>query len=1247
MEKKSLILHYPFDETENPLKNEGINKNPGAALCGPKLPYIEEKDGRKGLTFCGGKNGTSYVQLPEDILQSVSDEDGLTVAAWVNLSKAGSVWERIVDFGRGDMGPYMFLTRMLHGECLSGSPMVADCKAIAPENEWIHVVFSVLGTKGGTLSSAGPRVYLNGELAGDGLISQTSSGTYLKLRNWFEEIGQKGIYTKNYLGHSQFAADGDLAGTISDFRLYNTVLEEADIIDLMCESLTDKEIVNLAADKYLKAPSKIITNDIVLPESLMEGRVQVKWDSSKPKALDGRGKKGSIDEADFVVLTASLSCGSESTTKSFEVTVLPSDIAPYELNINADKTVLNISKTLYGLFFEDINHSADGGIYAEMIQNRSFEEFEYEIYDHRSGENGKGAGRKHDPLKYWFGTLDKVRVKNKGGLRDFFCLKDRDANAYYIEADKGCVLQNRGFCDNRMKCAMPFYKGEKYDFSIWAKGAAGGKITVALYAEDGTAVSEKAEIEIEGTDWKKYFCKDIEAFNDATGYIEISFSEKISADMISLFPQKVWGSEGDGTSKSAHENYRGNPNYRLRRDLVQTLYDMHPRFLRFPGGCISEGSYIWDNVYDWKDSVGDVEIRKENYNVWGYTMTLGLGYMEYFQLAEDLGAEPLPVMACGVLCQARSDYANPAGGALRDKYISNFVDLIDFAIGQDFNNKWAALRREMGHPKPFDLHLLGVGNENWGPEFYANFELFENAIREHMDRFYPGYELTIVSTAGAQADDEAYEEGWRYLLGLLTQGREVAFTDGESSTQPKLMTWYKYKPDYLDTIVDEHYYRDNNYLLENVDRYTYYNRTYNGKWADEAHMPKVFVGEYASNEKNTLAGAVAEAATMIGYERNSDVVRLASTAPLFNQPGEDGTYRWTPDCIWFDQEKIWLTPTYHVQKLFASNIGTRLVETSYSKYEKGELRLQKQHGGILIETEGDVDILTVRVYSAVDNLLLYEQDFAKGTGAFVIEKDNEATFEITESGLKVRGGRLLMYDAACDFERAVVKVLAIRRGKESYVCAGLGLRLLNGSFSKDSMDLHEYCVGDGIRGTGLKVFKEGVEGYALGDYSCGYYAGNLRKAYLEDVPVDEKITLSLNLGGRDGDTLSCHYEKGDGLNETSAEHFAEITTRLDAYDKELFSSVTRDEDYLYIKLVNASEESKKVRINIKNDANDKVNNYKGYKYTVSGNAETAHIPNITTKSNSAIDVKEKEAVLGSEFAALIDAVSVNVYKIKL
>lgn len=1241
--EQNMIAWYPFDDSADVGKDiSGHGKT--AVAKGEKKPFIREVFGRKAAVFQGEKFGASYFELPNDILKDVKDDAGFTVSVWLCCEKAISVWERILDCGRGEDKPFLFLTRFLRGVCHPGEDLAADAGKACPIGEWVHIAMTIDGTKGGSLSSAGPRVYMDGELVADGFISQTSSDTYKKLREWFAMMADGSNYAYNYIGHSQFPADADFCGAMSDFRIYKEALSEEEIISLMCESLSEEEILGLVRDKFLPDPPKIITGDIHLPDKLMEERVSVAWSCNFTDVISGSGKVTPMAEPVGVRIKAVLTCGSHSVEKKFFSTVIPENVAPYELTIHGDKEVLDISKTLYGLFYEDINNAADGGIYAEMINNRSFEEFTYKVYDSKSGENGISAGRDHEPLRFWFGDLDKVTVKNEGGLNEYFGLADADANAYYVEVQSGAVIYNRGFCDKNLKHSMNLIEGEGYQFSIWAKSASGAKIKVTLLDDKENKAGNQVEVVVDASgEWKKYKAEKLVADRRVMGQISLEFEGNAEIDMVSLMPDNVWGAAEESVSKSAHANYNGNSNYRLRRDLVEALVELHPTFLRFPGGCISEGSYIWENVYDWKDSVGDVEARKENYNVWGYTMTMGLGYMEYFQLAEDLNAEPLPVMACGVLCQARSDYANPAGGRLQEKYISNFTDLIDFAISTDFEgNEWAALRKKMGHEAPFGLHYLGVGNENWGTEFFASFEDFKHAIDVHMEKNYPGYNLTIISTAGAQADDDAYQGGWKFLAGYQHGTETVRFTDGEKSFQ-KEVSWYPYEKNYLSTIVDEHYYRSNEYLLENVDRYNYYYRPYEDGKLVENQVSKVFVGEYASSDKNTLAGAVAEAAVMTGFERNSDVVRLAATAPLFNKVVMDGTYRWTPDAIWFDNESMWRTPNYYVQQMFAENIGDKLLETGYATYVSGKKKELEPCGGITVAVaEGEVLLKRLTVTSNETDEVLFEQDFSKNLDArliaFNIDRRNTV---VQDGGLKITEeavGRSGFYMAQPDWKNYTVTLAAEKLTERAEIYVGAGLNGITPEFfSIDELNLLEYCIGYGYYGTGLKVFKDGKEAYTMGDYSSSVFAGNLRACYDEPVAPGD-YTVTVNYGGSDGKTIKCCYKAENG------EEKGILDYKLESYNRDVYHSVTKDDKRVYIKLVNAEDFEKKLKVNL-----DKLSVKKEAKLvTLTGEADLVHIPNVNTKEVEKIVPATRQLEVQTEgFEIMLPANSVNVVVLEM
>ncbi|KAB7664898.1 alpha-L-arabinofuranosidase C-terminal domain-containing protein [Bacillus sp. B1-b2] len=1222
-----IIAHYHFTDTDNIGKDSSGNEN-NAIAVGIKKPIIESVGGKAALTLYGGDSGTSYMKLPSQVLKDVSDETGITISTWVYLKKGTNVWERIFDFGKGASGPYMFLTRNLRGTCFAEGDIVADTGRTYPTGEWLHIAMSVKGTEGGTLSSAGPVIYVNGEIVADGSISQTSSGTYARFRRWFETFSDTSNYSENYIGRSQHNADPDFKGSLSDFRIYKAGLSQDDIIEVMCDSLTDEEIIQLAKDKYLDFPLKIVTKDVELPTTLMGGKVSVSWESSEEAFLSNKGVVGETEESKGIILTALLQKGNAVTKKEFPLSILPKGVPSHHITIEGNKEVVDISEILYGLFYEDINNAADGGIYAELVQNRSFESFVFDTYSHQSGACGCSTGRNREPLHAWYGDIDKVEVMNNGGINEFLGVNDPDVNSHYITVKDGSTIINKGFNDSNHHCAMFIKEGDSYDFTIWAKSESGGSISLQLQDSEGNSISDTVSIEVDGGNkWKKYGVDEeiiLTGTKTALGQLLLSFNGYISIDMVSLMPKDVWGATEEERSQTAHTNYKGNPNYRLRKDLVQALVDLHPTFLRFPGGCISEGSYIWDNVYEWKDSVGNVELRKENFNVWGYMMTMGLGYMEYFQLAEDLNATPLPVMACGVLCQARSDYVNPAGGELRDYYVKSFTDLIEFAISTDFEgNEWAALRRDMGHAAPFDLHYLGVGNENWGTEFYANFEYFKTEIDEYMDRHYPGYELHIISTVGAQADDDAYQEGWKFLSGNMQGSATVNFTDGKKETE-ETVTWYEKQSNYMDTIADEHYYRSNEYLLNNADRYNYYYRAYHPDGSlNERETSKVFVGEFASTDKNTLAGAIAEAAIMTSFERNSDVVRLAAYAPLFNKVLTDGTYRWTPDLIWFDDETVWFTPNYYVQQLFGKYLGTKLVDTQFSTYQKGVLTNHTPRGGVEIGAgNAEIHVKSLQVIDNVSGTVLFEQNFTSplhsewtaipGSVGYILDPEKGLILSAQEEGLNG------LYIRNESWSNYTVKVEATKVAGDDGFYIGVGLT----DITPEKKDVIEYAIGYNGNATGIKVFKKGIEAYRLGDYSSSTAAGNLRAASYEELKDDTVYTITVNYGGETNDRLVCSYTDGETTSKV-------LDYKLEAYNDDIYHSVTTDDQHVYVKLVNADSFEKTTELKLKDFQLAEV----GKLITVTGEESLLSVPNINKKnaeliipSESTIKVEDNRIV---------------------
>ena len=529
--------------------------------------------------------------------------------------------------------------------------------------------------------------------------------------------------------------------------------------------------------------------------------------------------------------------------------------------IQANKPVAQISPNMWGIFFEDINQGADGGLYAELVKNRSFE------FD--------------NPLMGWKITSSTFQWGiNFGSEITVIHQKVKDAtNPRFLRVTMDKTQKGKLGISNEGFHGMGIKKDLRYDFSVlYRQHTANAIMHIELVNEKGEILgSSILKPNQTGEDWFKAEISFKAIATEAKANLNIWFegSGQLDLDMISLFPSDTWKGRKGG----------------LRADMVQMLADMKPGFIRFPGGCIVEGRDL-STRYQWKKTIGPVEERKLMINRWNteikdrpapdYFQSFGLGFYEYFQMAEDIGAAPLPILSCGIACQFNT--GELAAISDLDPYLQDALDLIEFA-NSPADTKWGKIRAELGHPAPFNLKMIGVGNENWGSQYIDRLQIFQAAIAKK----YP--DIKLVCSSGFMASGDVFN----YLNGELR----------------------KMKISYI----DEHYYSSPKWFLENAKRYDSYDRT---------AVSKVFVGEYAAqsiattdmNNKNNWRTAIAEAAFLNGLERNADIVQMASYAPLFAHV--EG-WQWKPDLIWVNNLKSMGTPNYYVQKLYATNRGSYTV----------------------------------------------------------------------------------------------------------------------------------------------------------------------------------------------------------------------------------------------------------------------------------------------------------------------------------
>ncbi|WP_236572222.1 alpha-L-arabinofuranosidase C-terminal domain-containing protein [Nocardiopsis sp. FR4] len=745
----------------------------------------------------------------------------------------------------------------------------------------------------------------------------------------------------------------------------------------------------------------------------------------------------------------------------------------YSIDIDPSATGPEISDQMYGIFMEDINHAADGGLYAELVQNRSFE------YSTADNEN-------YTPMTAWeeisTGNANvQARVVNDDGR-----LNERNRNylRLVLPADGG----EYGVVNSGYSTGIPVAEGEEYDFSVWAKSPGrAAALTVRLHDAQGEPLAESLTLDVQGG-WARYTGTLTATGSSTTGRLTVTGSGGgvLGLDMVSLFPR---------------ETFKGRENG-LRADIAERIAALEPGFVRFPGGClVNTGSHEayegpdWprERSYQWKDTIGPVEERATNHNFWGYNQSYGLGYYEYFQFAEDLGAMPLPVVPALVTgCGENQATDDPE---LLRRHVQDTLDLIEFANGPA-NSEWGSVRAEMGHPEPFGLTHVQVGNEENLPDaFFERFLRFRDAIEAE----YP--DITVVSNSGPASGGGVFERAWE-----LNREHGVA-------------------------MVDEHYYNSPEWFLSNNERYDSYDR----------QGPDVYLGEFAS-QGNQFSNALAEAAYMTGLERNADVVKMASYAPLL---AADWSTQWTPDMIWFDNTTSWGSANYEVQRLFSTNTGDHVVPSAASGTPGVDGPITGAVGLSTWNTSAEYD--DVRVTSA-DGETLFADDFSSDAdrwthvtdaGNWVVENGAYVQTEVSGENTMVTAGDPGWTDY--DLEVTATK----REGAEGFL------------------------VGFGVQGTG-DYYWWNLGGWNNTQSAVERASGGAKSSIISDgTTVETGRAYDIRVEVRDRDvTLYLDGEEWGSFTAPEPEPFRQV--------------VTRDErtGELIVKVVNAQAEAARTSIDL-------------------------------------------------------------------
>ncbi len=1139
-DNESLLVHYDFSGLSGEIAEGTVIRD----VSGQDRHAQAKGSGLKAadgvLTFPGGEHqsGAGYVELPRGMFDGKKE---LTVSIWMkNETGARDYAGFYIGTEAGEEGypPNYLLINPMNKNGRMKMVLTNSTNVNAPFNTEVGPACS--GNPADSFESDDQWAMYTVVLTEDSLTGYLNGQKY-KTYHVSRSLADFGSGLLSYIGRSPYA-DPFYKGGVRELQVYGEALSDAQVQELYLDMASGEEVL-LRAQEEIVIPEidlsetgagvadAAFVSKLTLVKSLMNGRVSVDWTSSDPAVITADGRIQSPKSEETVTLTAILKYGEATAEKKFEIRVVPDGETEYSMVIDPTAKGVEISQGLFGIFFEDINSAADGGLNPEMVKNNSFE-----TYFNVESIEEQGRGNEYSWKLHWVSDQDE----------NFTVQQDPDVylnenNTNYAVITGNMALENGGFApmNNPNGAAMAVTKGQAYDFSVWTRADAdySGTLKVQLVNEDGEALSEEKAIPLKKDgNWAK--AGDVlTGTRTQLGKIRLTISgaadtDALYMDMVSLSSQDTYG--------------YGNKNYAcgkgVRKDLVEKLKALHPSFVRFPGGCIIEGNSGRQSYYNWEWSIGPLEERKAIANHWAsddgsytntysYMQSFGFGYHEILTLCEDMGAEPFPILSAGLFCQfSNGDRAPAASGEELDKFAQHATHLIDYCWGEPdsgdaVQSEWAKKRVENGHEKPFNLNYVGIGNENWGTKYLNNFQYIKEYVENYVKEHYPGRKITIISSSGPGAEDGSYQTAWDWM--------------NEKNAG--------------ETLIDEHYYQSKEFMLNKDDRYDFYTRREDGG-------SDVFVGEYAthlSSRNNNLESAICDAAYMTGFERNGDIVRHASYAPLFEKIGSTN---WSQNMIRFDEYDSVATPNYYVQQMYADNYGTETIHTALEK--RGEDYTHNTGSPILGTWATDGYVTRVKV-TREDGKVLLDDDFTgNSAGGMKWEAfpDSTGSFEIADGKMTFTQGSgmncVWLPEAVNDPEWYNYKVEA------TVVKTGGSEGFLVGAGAKDQDTFYWYNIGGW--GNTKTLVQRGRSG---GGTSV---IGNEFTRDFHPVNTDEEMRVTFSYGA-DGKLAA-------GYVTDTVDQKDDFSWNLRPYQNDIYEVSSRDDKYIYLKLVNHDREAKGITL---------------------------------------------------------------------